>query len=301
MDSTPINTQQNKQSLVSAELPPTDYCTVAGRAHTSSALFELRTYDWRDVHEACLVPPSSYIELTDIRAVGRYSREQEETWCNLGSVRYHPGGDEFHCRWYEDSQIVLLCAFDAADVIGFRADMNKEHLSKTHDIQNPYLFNLLSRAQQEIANPGLVSNVILDALGDAILSEWKTQFSDILHNTTQRTRGEHLSQADLRNIVARIREQRSAPTVAELALEQGVSVRHFHRLFNQVAEEGISAVFKRERLSRAKDLLEDPTLLIKEVAYLCGFESSAAFCKAFRSSMGLSPQQFRLQTLQTKR
>jgi AraC family transcriptional regulator len=113
-------------------------------------------------------------------------------------------------------------------------------------------------------------------------------------------RGDQLSQTDLKNITAAIREQRTAPTLTELAGEQGVSVRHFNRLFKQAAGESIASVFKRERLNRARDLLSDPSLLVKEVAYLCGYESSAAFCKSFRASMGLSPEQFRKQRLAGK-
>tara|TARA_R110000772_G_scaffold268731_1_gene398336 strand:+ start:45376 stop:46275 length:900 start_codon:yes stop_codon:yes gene_type:complete len=277
-----------------AQLPPTDYCTIAGRAHTSSALFELRNYDWREIHEASLVPPSSYLELTQIRAVGRYSRQHKDTWSDLGSVRYHPSGDEFHCRWYDDRQTVLLCAFDTTDAAGFDINIKKNHLSKTHDIRNSQLLNLLTRAQQEVEDPGLVSEVLLDALGGAILSEWRNQFIDILDTPSQRMRGEQLSHTELRNIVTRIREQRCAPTIADLASEQGVSTRHFNRLFRQTAGESIADVFKRERINRARDLLANPALLVKEIAYLCGFDSSAAFCKSFRSSMGISPQQFRL-------
>ena len=283
-----------QSTLVRAQLPPADYSTTIGRAHTSAALFELRTYDWSDIHQASIVPESSYIELTRIRAIGRYSRQGGDKWSELGNVRYHPGGDEFHCRWYEDRQTVLLCAFDTADVIGCDADINKTHLSKTHDIRNAYLLNLLTRAQQEVLNPGLVGDVVLDALGSEIINEWKNQFIHTLDIPSHRSRGEQLSQHEVRNIVARIREERCPPTMSNLSKEHGVSVRHFNRLFRQASAENIADVFRRERLNRATDLLKNPTLLVKEVAFLCGFDSSAAFCKSFRSSTGLSPQQFRV-------
>jgi AraC family transcriptional regulator len=65
------------------------------------------------------------------------------------------------------------------------------------------------------------------------------------------------------------------------------------RLFSQASGETLAAVYRRERIGRARDLLADPRLLVKEVAYLCGFETSAAFCKSFRASVGMSPQAFR--------
>jgi AraC family transcriptional regulator len=275
-------------------LPPTIFCTIEGRAHTPSALIELRTFDWREMHEGCLVPSSSYLELTTIRAVGRYNRERRDAWRNLGSVRYHPAGNEFHCRWYEDRQVALLCAFNPADAVGVDVDIDQQYLSQTHDLQNPHLLNLLARTQQEIANPGLVSEVVLESLSSAILAAWKNQFFPILDFPAQRLRGEKLTQTDTATIVNKIRTERCAPTISELASSMGLSVRHFNRLFSQTTGETITAVFKRERINRAKDLLADPTLLVKEVAFLCGFESSAAFCKSFRASVGISPQAYRL-------
>ena len=46
-------------------------------------------------------------------------------------------------------------------------------------------------------------------------------------------------------------------------------------------------------LDFAKDLLTDRSLLVKEIAYRCGFANAASFGVAFRQMEGCSPQQFR--------
>ena len=291
--SLPSPTQLTPKTLSKAELPPTDYCVVEGRAQTSSALLEVRSFDWSHRHEGSVIPPSSYLELTHIRAVGRYDNEQTNSWKSLGNIRYHPANNEFHCRWYEDRQVALLCAFNSADVLGYDADIDAEHLTKTHDLQNPYLLNLLVRSQQELENPGLVSEVILESLSDAIVGEWSKQFTGLFDEQKSRCRGDRLNQTDIRQMIAKIREQRCAPTVVELAQEQGLNPRYFSRLVKQATGQTIAETFKQERIKRAKDLLANRTLLIKEVAYQCGFENSASFCKSFRATTGISPNTYR--------
>ena len=44
---------------------------------------------------------------------------------------------------------------------------------------------------------------------------------------------------------------------------------------------------------KAKTLLMDERLLVKEVAYLSGFQNAAAFTAAFRKATGQTPQEFR--------
>lgn len=281
------------QQTATVQLPPAWQCVVDGSAKTSNTLFELRTFEWTGLREASVTPPSSYLELTQIRAEGKYDGMQNSRWEKLGSVRYHPAGKEFHCRWYDDKQTVMFCAFNPAFAMGYEADIDAVYLSKTFDLQNVRLFHLLARAMQELRNPGLVSDVILESLGAAAIDEWQAEFGEFLDAPLQRVRGEQLSEFNLGQIIERVREQRSPPTLTELAAENGVSVRHFNRLFKQAAGENISEAFKRERLQRAIDLLKNSALLIKEIAYLCGFKNSASFCKSFRTSHGVSPQAYR--------
>jgi len=275
------------------KLPPTLQCVVNGKAQTSGTLFELRDFKWSGLREASVTPPSSYLELTRIRAEGKYEKGANSHWQSLGNVRYHPAGEEFHCRWYEEKQTVIFCAFNPALALGFNADIDPAYFTKTYDLKNQRLLQLLSRAMDELKDPGLASDVVLEALGAAVLDEWKNEFGAYLGAPAQRNRGEQISKTHLEQLIARAREQRIAPKITDLAAEYGVSVRHFNRLFKQAAGENIAQVFKRERLNRAIDLLNNSKILVKEVAYLCGFHTSASFCKSFRASLGITPEGYR--------
>jgi AraC family transcriptional regulator len=78
-----------------------------------------------------------------------------------------------------------------------------------------------------------------------------------------------------------------------LAAVAGFSIPHFHRVFTaQVGESAISYV-RRLRLERAARKLRMGAVDITEVALAAGYDSHAAFSKAFKQQFGLSPSEFR--------
>lgn len=69
---------------------------------------------------------------------------------------------------------------------------------------------------------------------------------------------------------------------------------HFHRIFRVLTGETINNYVKRIRLQRAGSLLlGDPHLSVSEVSAVCGFNSTAVFCRAFKSHYGVSTGEFR--------
>lgn len=99
----------------------------------------------------------------------------------------------------------------------------------------------------------------------------------------------------IRNVTQYIREHINEPldreTLAEVA---GFSVPHFHRVFTATTGESAVAYVRRMRLERAGRKLRMGAVDITEVARAAGYESHAAFGKAFKALFGLSPSEFRL-------
>ena len=98
----------------------------------------------------------------------------------------------------------------------------------------------------------------------------------------------------IEDVMKYIREHISEPlnreTLAEVA---GFSVPHFHRVFTaHVGESAISYV-RRLRLERAARKLRMGAVDITEVALAAGYDTHAAFSKAFKQQFGLSPSEFR--------
>jgi AraC family transcriptional regulator len=91
-----------------------------------------------------------------------------------------------------------------------------------------------------------------------------------------------------------IREHIDEPLNREvLAAVAGFSVPHFHRIFTVHVGENISTYVRRVRLERAGRKLRMGAVDITEVALAAGYDTHAAFGKAFKQQYGLSPSEFR--------
>ncbi|PHP19114.1 AraC family transcriptional regulator [Sphingobium sp. IP1] len=170
-------------------------------------------------------------------------------------------------------------------------ELSDRQLRDTIDMRNPHVRALLLRAQQEMMAPGLCSQLILDSISMGLAAEIVQQFGP--ETRSDFSRGPALDQRYLASLVAHIREQPGKVEIAQLAMERGVSVRHYERLFRAAAGESPAAFCRRHMLALAKDLLMNRSLLVKEIAYRCGFANTASFSVAFRQMEGCSPQQFR--------
>jgi AraC family transcriptional regulator len=78
-----------------------------------------------------------------------------------------------------------------------------------------------------------------------------------------------------------------------LAAVAGFSVPHFHRLFTAHVGETIATYVRRARMLRAGRKLRMGAVDITEVALAAGYETHAAFSKAFKRQFGISPSEFR--------
>lgn len=78
-----------------------------------------------------------------------------------------------------------------------------------------------------------------------------------------------------------------------LADVAGFSVAHFHRIFTRQVGENVATYVRRVRMLRAGRKLRMGAVDISEVALATGYDTHAAFSKAFKQQFGLSPSQFR--------
>jgi AraC family transcriptional regulator len=87
-----------------------------------------------------------------------------------------------------------------------------------------------------------------------------------------------------------INEPLNRKVLADIA---GFSVPHFHRVFTAHTGESAVSYVRRMRLERAARKLRMGAVDITEVALAAGYDSHAAFGKAFKQQFGLSPSEFR--------
>ena len=94
----------------------------------------------------------------------------------------------------------------------------------------------------------------------------------------------------MRYIRAHINEPLNREMLAAVA---GFSVPHFHRVFTAHVGESAASYVRRLRLERAGRKLRMGAVDITEVALMAGYDTHAAFSKAFKQQFGLSPSKFR--------
>lgn len=78
-----------------------------------------------------------------------------------------------------------------------------------------------------------------------------------------------------------------------LAQQSGYSAYHFSRLFRQTTGESPHQFVVRQRIERARQLLEDPDVPLAHVALASGFASQSHLTEHFKRHFGMTPRVYR--------
>ena len=87
----------------------------------------------------------------------------------------------------------------------------------------------------------------------------------------------------------------SRPEITNEALASlcNISEVYFRRLFKEQTGESPKQYILNLRLKKAKQLLSCSDMKIWSIAEFCGFESTAHFCRTFKSHFGITPKDYR--------
>jgi AraC-like DNA-binding protein len=83
------------------------------------------------------------------------------------------------------------------------------------------------------------------------------------------------------------------PSISQVANECGLSASYFTRAFKQTTGVPPYRWLMKQRVERAKELLQDPGLELADIAQLCGFVDQSHFTRVFSRSEGYSPGRWR--------
>jgi len=88
------------------------------------------------------------------------------------------------------------------------------------------------------------------------------------------------------------------PPLCELASLAGMSRTYFSPVFKEIVGMGLQDYLICARIDKAKDLLGDVNLTIKQIAYEAGFKDPDHFCRTFKKKTGTTPTDWRLRKLE---
>ncbi|UVL84933.1 helix-turn-helix domain-containing protein [Pseudomonas sp. B21-028] len=87
------------------------------------------------------------------------------------------------------------------------------------------------------------------------------------------------------------------PSLVQLAQKVGTHEKRLTRIFREHLGLTVFAYIRDARLRRGQALLSESAMSVQDVAELIGFRNACNFTTAFRQRIGMTPSQFRQQTL----
>jgi AraC family transcriptional regulator len=81
-------------------------------------------------------------------------------------------------------------------------------------------------------------------------------------------------------------------SLQEMADAAGLSIWHFSQMFRKSTSTTPHQFVMRQRVERARDILQDPRAKIADVAFASGFKTQQHLAQAFRKAFGVSPTEY---------
>jgi AraC-like DNA-binding protein len=151
------------------------------------------------------------------------------------------------------------------------------------------LRQLATEAHRQEPGAELVSHRLTDILFVQVLRSWLQRATNLDGTWLGALRDPQVGKA-----LSMLHAKPSHPwTIQELASQVGLSRSPFAARFVRQVGASPMAYLTRLRMKQAADLLRSQPLSLLEAALACGYQSEAAFSKAFRREFGVPPGQYR--------
>lgn len=210
------------------------------------------------------------------------------------SIIFLPPGHDVRARWGRGRFRTISCCFRPemlAATPELSAQLSSLQDDRRFNLDSAFLRAAMTRIGDECLSPGLDSQFTVRAILQSICGE--VQRLVYRQPASPPPPAGTLSLGQLGQLRAVLHESPKLPGLEDLANSCGVSMRALSPLVKKATGVTLRHYVARERLNRAKALLDDRRLMVKQVAYSCGFASAAAFTAAFRKTTGMTPLDYR--------
>ncbi|OAN56242.1 hypothetical protein A7Q26_02210 [Sphingobium sp. TCM1] len=253
----------------------------------------MHRYRWNQPQQQIFVDGRHCIDMVlsrrPPRAVGRFMDSQKMA-SGIGPLIFLPCEMPVETRWLAGEQDSVCCAIDPA----LAAEQDRRHFSVgSLDLHNDFARTVMARIAREVMFPGFASDLLIESLCQALLIDLCGRRDAGPASTGG------LSRHKLQRVMDMMEADGALPEVADIALACDLSPRHFARLFRAATGKSVGRFAAERRMTRARSLLGDTGMMVKEIAWRCGFDNAAAFSAAFRRSTGFTPRQYRSATRQS--
>lgn len=263
---------------------------------------ELRSYDYpapfegiarrtRHTLSMALSTHVPYSQMACLRNDGSRS-----DWGDAGDVIFMPAGVNTLCRGTGGAQRRLCCSFDPgafpALAEAVEQDWTERDWIASCNVQSPVIKRDLYRLANEVGEPAAFGAEFSVAMAGVLTIELSRYLSQT--RQLQPAFSGRLAAWQMRRITDYVEGQVEAmPRIDELAKLCQLSPRHLGRAFKNHTGQTLGDYVKAVRLQKAKRLLVDTDLSLKEIAHRLGFSSPSSFSVAFGKATGFTPGRFR--------
>lgn len=217
---------------------------------------------------------------------------QERT---AGALNFMPPESERTVRWNSGNRHAVVCVMEP-ERLGLLAgiDWRWDDIdpASTVDIHNDRLRTAMQWLAEETASPSFGSALQASCILTLLALELHRHFAQGRDAASPCGKLDARQLARLKDLVEGHADP-AALSLAALAATCQLPARELSTLFKASTGQTLRSYVASTHIARAKLLLADGELLIKQVAYRSGFRSAAAFGDAFRRATGLTPVQYR--------
>lgn len=235
-----------------------------------------------------------------LRPTGRLRYAEVTDFAPMPRMSFLPAGVPWVARLDHECKLKpsFNCHFDPdlfRQITGVEPDDTPQFLTACLSVDNAKLQQAMWLLLEEVQNPGFAHMIAVESLGHLLLVELGRYFKSLAQTTEQKTGC--LSTWQMERLNAYVEEVEGRPlTVTDMADLCGISAPHLRRLFKATTGMTVSSYVENKRISRAKSLLTERRMPLKEIAFRLGFSSAASFSTAFRRGTGMVPIAYRQST-----
>jgi len=268
-----------------------------------------------DVYAQCLTPVVS-VEIHDIRhvtprivdafteraivdlalsgrpgtSIGRFPEVAGHDSRPFGDMIFIPPRLRLQSLWKGGPQRSICVVFGENDD-RLMQEWTTSQLNAMLDLNAGVLRETMIRLADELVGPNFQSALMIEALCTQIAILLRRHLDN--PQSEAHSDGARLGAAQIRSIEDMLDCAGPTPSLAQMAEHCGMSPRHFGRLFRLACGLSVTEFAIKRRVEKAKALLGEAAMPIKQVAWECGFQTAGAFSSAFRRATGLQPSAYR--------
>jgi AraC family transcriptional regulator len=254
----------------------------------------LRKFRWEKTESVVMREPtyqiSRQISGTQTTSRCRYKQETSKPLANLAFV---PADTNVPLEMTPGEATFVMCEFERTyfERLVSVNEWPEELTSALVNTRNEFLETLLDRLAAELMRGDEHRPEVLEALTTLI----GVEAADTIQRARSALKPGKLCYSEIERLCRVID---AAPHGRETRLEQlaqrfAISPRHLSRSFKAATGTTVHSYMQRARINRAKALLRENALSLKEIAHVLGFSDASHLSAEFRRQVGYPPSEYR--------